>query len=55
MTASIKHLAKLGIARETNGRYYGRICTHNRDVMTPFSARMTGNPSSPVPTVKPVP
>ena len=25
VTASLKHLAKLGIARETTGRNYGRI------------------------------
>ncbi|NOS72893.1 MAG: hypothetical protein HOP33_23585 [Verrucomicrobia bacterium] len=30
MTASLKHLAKLGIARETTGRNYGRIFAYDK-------------------------
>ena len=30
MTASLKHLAKLGIARETTGRSYGRIYAYDK-------------------------
>jgi len=35
VTASLKHLAKLGIARETTGRNYGRIYAYdgNLDVL----------------------
>ena len=30
MTVSLKHLAKLGIARETTGRNYGRIYAYDK-------------------------
>jgi Fic family protein len=30
VTASLKHLAKLGIAREYTGRNYGRICAYDK-------------------------
>ena len=30
VTASLKHLAKLGIARETTGRNYGRIYAYDK-------------------------
>lgn len=30
VTASLKHLAKLGIVRETTGRNYGRIYAHDK-------------------------
>ena len=30
VTASLKHLAKLGIARETTGRNYGRIYSYDK-------------------------
>ena len=30
MTASLKHLAKLGIARETTGRNYGRSYVYDK-------------------------
>lgn len=33
LTASLKHLAKLGIARETTGRNYGRIYAYDKYLM----------------------
>lgn len=30
MITSLKHLAKLGMARETTGRNYGRICASDK-------------------------
>jgi hypothetical protein len=30
VTSALKHLANLGIARETTGRNYGRICAYDK-------------------------
>jgi hypothetical protein len=34
VTTALKHLAKLGIARETSGRNYGRIYAYDKDLKT---------------------
>ena len=56
VTASLKHLAKLGIARETTGRNYGRIYAYDKYLKilnegTEPLIIQYGKPRSPLPAI----